>query len=142
MLGRSSGPIYAVCAPTDMRRQHDGLTAIVRRALGHELTDGAMYLFANRRRTIAKVLYFDGSGVCLFCKKLSRGRFAAPWNDPGEACISLTSAELQLYLDGSHLVGRVALSPPRLTQRDLVIAQQVEYQEIRGPSQHSRSTAR
>lgn len=139
MLGRSHGPIYAVCAPTDMRRQHDGLTAIVRRALGHELTDGAMYLFTNRRRTIAKVLYFDGTGVCLFCKKLSRGRFAAPWNSPNETSVPLTDAELQLYLDGSHLVGRVALSPPRLTQQDLVIARSVEYQERRGASpQHSR----
>lgn len=55
------------------------------------------------------------STPCLYVKRLERGRFAALWRDEGVAPVTLTVSELDLFLDGSALVGRVALTPP-LTQ--------------------------
>jgi transposase len=62
---------------------------------------------------------FDGTGLCLYVKRLERGRFAALWRDEGVAPVTLTVSELDLFLDGSALVGRMALTPPPLTHFSL-----------------------
>ena len=59
----------------------------------------------------AKVLYWDGTGLCLFAKRLEKGRFAAPWQARTEGALRWTMSELSLFLEGSELVGRIALSP-------------------------------
>jgi transposase len=56
----------------------------VRQALGQDPLSGALYLFTNRRRTTAKVLQFDGTGLALYIKRLARGRFAALWETGGD----------------------------------------------------------
>ena len=66
-----------------------------------------------------KVLQWDGTGLCVYAKRLERGRFASLWRDEADAPITLTVSELDLFLDGSALVGRVALSPPALTHFSL-----------------------
>ena len=62
-----------------------------------------------RSRRHAKVLYWDGTGLCLFSKRLSKCRFAAPWDRPNARAWTLS--ELALFLEGSEYVGRLALSP-------------------------------
>lgn len=64
-------------------------------------------LFVGKCRRRAKVLWFDGTGLCLLAKRLEKGRFAAVWSTP-----ELTQSELMLFLEGSEAVGRVPLSPP------------------------------
>jgi transposase len=64
-------------------------------------------------------LHFDGTGLCLYVKRLEKGRFAALWREEDASPITLTVSELDLFLDGSALVGRVALTPPALTQFSL-----------------------
>jgi transposase len=49
-------------------------------------------------------------------KRLERGRFAHLWRDDGESPMTLTVSELDLFLEGSTIIGRMALSPPALTQ--------------------------
>ena len=93
----------------------------MRQALGQDPLSGALYLFTNRRRTTAKVLQFDGTGLALYIKRLARGRFAALWETDGETSLSLTRPELELFLHGSQQVGRMMLSPAPLTEKDLVI---------------------
>ncbi len=78
-----------------------------------------MFLFLSRNRIRAKVLHFDGTGLCLYVKRLERGRFAALWRDEGADPIRLTVSELDLFLDGSAVVGRIALTPPALMQFSL-----------------------
>jgi transposase len=68
-------------------------------------------VFVNATRKRAKVLVWDGTGLCIYAKRLERGRFACLWRDATAAVIQLTMSELQLFLEGSALVGRVALSP-------------------------------
>ena len=69
-------------------------------------------MFTNRTRPRAKVLLWDGTGRCIYAKRLERGRFACLWRDTPIAALRLTISELQLFLEGSALVGHVPLSPP------------------------------
>lgn len=100
--------VFALGEPVDMRKGFDGLYALVRTRLAHDPLSGDLYLFASRDRRRAKVLLWDGTGLCIFAKRLERGRFASLWRD---GAVTLTQAELALYLEGSQLVGRVPLSP-------------------------------
>ena len=65
----------------------------------------------NATRKRAKVLLWDGTGLCIYAKRLERGRFASLWREAAARVGRLTMSELQLFLEGSTLVGRVALSP-------------------------------
>lgn len=113
--------VYAYARPTDMRKGFDGLCALVTQGLQHNPLSGDVYLFVSRDRVRAKVLHWDGTGLCVFAKRLERGRFAAVWREDLNAPVTLTVSELQLFLDGSTLVGRVTLSPPALTQFSLAL---------------------
>jgi transposase len=111
--------VYAYGAPVDMRKGFDGLCALVTQQLARDPLDGEVYLFLSRNRIRTKALHFDGTGLCVYAKRLERGRFAALWRDAAADPITLTVSELDLFLDGSTLVGRVALTPPALTHFSL-----------------------
>jgi len=112
--------VFAYAAPADMRKGYDGLSLLVRRDLERDPLSGEMYLFTNRRRNRAKVLLFDGTGLCVYCKRLDKGQFARLWRDPDEGgAVELTTTELTLFLEGSELVGRISLSPSPVCEYDL-----------------------
>lgn len=124
MLGSSTPTrrVYAYASPVDMRKGHDGLAAVVREALGRDPLSGDLYLFVSRNRIRAKVLLWDGTGLCLYAKRLEKGRFACLWRSGEGATLQLSSAELNLFLEGCEWVGRMRLSPPPLTAKNLVIS--------------------
>ncbi len=109
--------IFACRQPIDMRKQYDSLAAIVVSAMGKDPHDGALYLFVGRDRRRAKVLYFDGTGVCVLAKRLEKGRFASLWSSDAQTPLTMTTSELSLFLEGSELIGKIALSPPALDRR-------------------------
>jgi len=106
--------VYVYGAPADMRKNFDTLSGLVTEELGRELCSGDMFLFVGRNRKRAKILYWDGTGLCLFSKRLEKGLFAAPWAKTSTRSLVWTTTELSLFLEGSELVGRVALSPSPL----------------------------
>jgi transposase len=83
--------------------------------MGRDVLSGELYLFINKTRRRAKVLYFDGTGLCVLSKRLEKGLFAAPWARGGDGPLQLTMSELMLWLEGSELVGRMRISPPPWT---------------------------
>jgi len=99
-----------------MRKGHDGLSAIVRDGLERDPLSGELFLFVSRDRKRAKVLLWDGTGLCLYAKRLERGRFSRLWRE-GSETLRLTMNELQLFLEGSRLVGKVELSPPEFERK-------------------------
>ena len=103
--------VWAYGAPADLRKGFDGLSGLVSQGLGQDPLSGGCYLFVNATRRRAKVLLWDGTGLCIYAKRLKRGRFACLWRDAGACLVRLTMSELQLFLEGSTLVGRVARSP-------------------------------
>lgn len=80
-----------------MRKQFDGLVAIVRNELREDPLSGSLYVFTNRRRNYVKLVYWDRTGYCLFAKRLERGRFSLP----GDAeTFELSEQAFRLLLDG------------------------------------------
>jgi transposase len=110
--------VFAFTAPTDMRKSYDTLSAIVTRELGRNVLSGDVFVFVGKTRRRAKILYWDGTGLCLLQKRLEKGRFAAPWQKQGDCALRWTISELALFLEGSELVGRIPLSPPVWSQAD------------------------
>jgi transposase len=99
--------IFAYPAPCDLRRGFNGLVGIVERQLCRDPLAGDVFLFTNRLRTRAKVLYFDGSGLCILHKRLLMGRFAKLWDERSESGgLVLTPSELLLFLEGGELLER------------------------------------
>ena len=115
MIGASpSVKVFAYTGPVDMRKGFDGLFGLVKTHLGRDPLSGDLFVFMSRNRKRAKVLLWDGTGLCLYAKRLERGQFANLWSGPDKAEIELTTAELQLFLEGSLLVGKVPVSPRKL----------------------------
>ena len=108
--------VHAYGQPVDMRKSFDTLSAVVTEAMNGKLTSGDMFLFVSKDCTRAKVLFWDCTGLCLYSKRLERGRFAAPWKTGNGESLMLTSTELALFLEGCRLVGKVSLSPPEFLQ--------------------------
>lgn len=103
--------VYARAAPTDMRKSYDTLAALVTQELGRDPLSGDLLLFVGAWCRSAKVFLWDGTGLCVFSKRLERGRFAAPWKRSTEGAVTMSRSELQLFLEGSQLVFVGALSP-------------------------------
>ncbi len=110
--------VFAFPRPADLRKGYDGLYGLVTNAMNRDVLAGDLFLFVNRRRDACKVLVWDGTGLCIFQKKLERGRFAALWRDDG-ATVRLTASELGLFIEGCTLVGKQALSPDEIVPRPL-----------------------
>jgi transposase len=111
--------VFVNRAATDMRKAFDTLAAIVREQMKGDVLSGDLFLFVGKDRKRAKCLFFDGTGLCLFAKRLDKGRFAAPWENGGRE--EMTATELALFLEGSALVGRQPLSPPALRREELFL---------------------
>lgn len=110
---------YALAAAVDMRKGFEGLWGLATQQLGRDVLCGDLFLFLGRDRKRAKVLYFDGTGLCVLHKRLSKGRFAPLWRNSQGPELQLTLTELQLFLEGSELVGRIPLSPAPLLRSEL-----------------------
>lgn len=116
--------VYAYPAPVDLRKGYDGLYGLVQSGLRRDVLGGELFLFVNRRRDACKVLVWDGTGLCIFQKRLERGRFAELWRDDGTV-VRLTASELALFVEGCALVGRRELSPAQIEPKPLVSARRV-----------------
>lgn len=90
--------IWIAAGVTDMRRGFTGLSAQVQTSLEQEPLSGHVFIFRGRRGDLVKLLWFDGDGLCLFAKRLERGRFIWPKAESGT--VSLTRAQLSMLLEG------------------------------------------
>jgi transposase len=113
--------VFAYAAAADMRKGFEGLSGLVREELKRDPLSGEMFLFSNRRRNRAKVLVWDGTGMCVYAKRLERGKFACLWSRGNSTSVQLSMTELQLFLEESELVGRRRLSPPEISAAELAV---------------------
>jgi len=90
--------IYLAVEPVDFRKGLDGLAALCRQKLQQDPLSGALFLFTNRSRTSVKVLVYDGNGMWLCLKRLSRGRFQWWPEARGTAVEVLAARQLQILL--------------------------------------------
>ncbi len=90
--------IWIVAGLTDLRRGFTGLSGTVQTALGQDPFSGHVFVFRGKRGHLIKLLWWDGDGLCLFAKRLERGRFVWPRAESGT--VALTRAQLSMLLEG------------------------------------------
>jgi transposase len=90
--------IWLACGVTDMRKGFDGLAAIVQLQLAEDPFSGQLFVFRGRRGDRVKLLWWDGDGLCLFAKRLERGRFV--WPRAAHGTVYLSQAQLSMLLEG------------------------------------------
>jgi transposase len=90
--------VYLSCKPIDLRKGFDGLGAYVADTLQEDPYSAAIFVFRGKRADYVKILYWDGSGMCLFAKRLENGGFA--WPPIMRDSIQMTPAQLALLIEG------------------------------------------
>ena len=68
--------VFLATAPCDLRMNFNGLWAAAQERLGEDPKGGALFVFGNRRHNRIKILYFDGTGVCVLAKRLEEGHLS------------------------------------------------------------------
>lgn len=84
------------------------LAGIALERIGIEARSGALFVFFGKRRTALKILFFDGSGLCLFYKRLDQGTFRVPVAEGDEARLEIEERELDDLLDGIEVIEKPA----------------------------------
>lgn len=107
MLSFTGGlKVFVALEPCDLRKSFNGLEGLVRERLVEDPRGGALFVFTNRARTRLKILYWDGSGLWVLCKRLEKGTFSWPARNqiPG-AKLKLAPEALAMLTDGIDLRG-------------------------------------
>ena len=103
--------VFVASAPIDMRYSFDRLAGLCQDQLGYDARSGALFVFFGKRRTALKVLFFDGSGMCVFYKRLDKGCFRIPEpTDLKATHVEVDDATFDALLDGVE-VERVPRTP-------------------------------
>ena len=92
--------VFVGLDPIDLRWSFDRLAGIVTERIGREARSGALFVFFGKRRDALKVLFCDGTGMCVFYKRLDRGTFRLPEAVPGAASVAIDERALDDLLDG------------------------------------------
>jgi transposase len=90
--------IWIAAGYTDLRRGFQGLTTLVETVLEQAPYSGHVFVFRGKRGDLIKLLWWDGDGLCLFQKRLERGRFI--WPQATSGTVALTRAQLSMLLEG------------------------------------------
>jgi transposase len=108
--------VYLATKPVSMRYGFDGLSALAADVFNADPFSGHLFLFRSKRADYLKALYWDGSGLCLFAKRLERGKFIwPPLNDGGQV---LTPAQLATLIEGMDW--RRTIAPPKPRRPELL----------------------
>jgi transposase len=96
--------VFLALQPCDLRKSFDGLHAEVLSRLGEDPRGGAVFAFTNKRRTLLKLVHWDGTGLWIHAKRLERGTFRWPRaTDARQGKVLLEPAALAMLTDGIDL---------------------------------------
>jgi len=110
--------IFVGLSPIDLRWGFDRLAGLIADQVGRPARSGALFVFFGKRKSALKILFYDGSGLCLFYKRLDRGTFRVPSSPvPDAASIELSERELDDLLDA---IAVEAEPPPRPRKRSRI----------------------
>jgi transposase len=99
MIGVPAGTrIWIAAGVTDLRRGFTGLSGMVQTALKENPFSGHVFVFRGRRGDLIKMLWWNGDGLCLFAKRIERGKFT--WPQATSGTVALTPAQLSMLLEG------------------------------------------
>jgi transposase len=98
IMPRTEIQVLVATKPVDFRKQADGLAAIVQQALAADPFCGAIYVFRSKRLDRVKLLWWDGTGICLMTKRLESGQFR--WPPIEDGTIRLSAVQMSALLEG------------------------------------------
>jgi transposase len=112
------GPVRVLVAtkPVDFRKGMNGLVALVQEQLKADPFSGTIYCFRSKRADRVKLVFWDGTGLCLLCKRLEDGKFH--WPRVQDGVMRLSAAQLSALLEGldwSRVHAR-RVTPPQAVQ--------------------------
>lgn len=93
----SGARVWLAAGRTDMRKGFNGLAMLAQEVLRQDPFSGHLFVFRGRRGDLIKALWWDGQGLCLFSKRLEKGRFVWP---SAEGRVVITPAQLAMLLEG------------------------------------------
>lgn len=101
--------VFVGVEPIDLRWGFERLTGVVAERCGRELRSRALFVFFGRHRSAVKLIYFDGTGLCLWYKRLDRGQFRGLTATAPHATVTRSNMiELEQLLHDVIEVGRLA----------------------------------
>lgn len=104
--------VFVSLTPIDLRWGFDRLAGLAQERVGREARSGALFVFFGKRREALKVLFFDGTGMCLFYKRLEQGTFRLPQPlDEQATTVTLNERELDDLLDGIDIEPKASRAP-------------------------------
>jgi transposase len=104
--------IFVSLSPIDLRWSFERLAGVVQEQIGREARSGALFVFFGKRRDALKVLFFDGTGMCVFYKRLDQGTFRLPEpRDEQATTVELSERELDDLLDGIDVEAKARKTP-------------------------------
>jgi transposase len=104
--------VWLAAGHTDMRKGFDGLAMLVQETLKRDPHDGQLFVFRGKRGDLIKLLWHDGQGMCLFAKRLERGRFI--WPATAGEPVTITAAQLGYLLEGIDWRAPIRTQRPEL----------------------------
>jgi transposase len=90
--------VMVATKPVDFRKGAEGLAALVRETMAADPFSGAVYVFRAKRADRIKLVFWDGTGLCLFAKRLEDGAFR--WPNIENGVMKLSAAQLSALLEG------------------------------------------
>ncbi len=119
MINIAGKRVYLACGKTDMRKNINGLAAIVEGSFKLNPFDGALFVFCNRNRDRVKILEWDGDGFWLHFKRLEKGHFR--WPAAGdEVTMAFSPEDLNILLGGTRV--ELKLKRNEVTERRIIQA--------------------
>ncbi len=104
--------VFVGLDPIDLRWSFDRLAGIVVERIGREARSGALFVFFGKRRDAIKVLFCDGTGMCLFYKRLDHSTFRIPQPlDEHATSVTIDERALDDLLDGIDIETKVRKEP-------------------------------
>jgi transposase len=100
MLLPAGVKVHLALGYTDMRKGIDGLAMLVQEVLKEDTFSGHLFAFRGRNARIIKILFWDGTGLCLFTKRMEHGGFIWPSVHALGECVILSSAQLAMLIEG------------------------------------------
>ncbi len=99
--------VFVATEPCDMRKSFDGLYMIVSGLLESDPQSGSLFVFFNKKATLMKTLYWDGTGLWVLAKRLEQGTFSIPSSAQATKSkdnkLSITPEAYQLLTQGVEL---------------------------------------
>jgi transposase len=92
--------VFLATSPCDMRRQFDGLAALVRSGMERDPRSGDLYVYRNKRGDLLKALFVDAHGYCMLAKRLDRGTFSVMFDQAQltQSAVEVSASELAQLL--------------------------------------------